>query len=206
MMNNFDPITFNMMLNMMNNMYPNQGYNMNNYNSYNNQNLMNFMINWMNANPILFQMYQNMNQMNQNMNQNMNEYANQNNNNSNKMKFIKVSPSEAQQSVSKKNMQNLNFDASSPFDNSPKTNIVFNTQKGHTTNIIASYNMKVKDLLLNYVQKLGLGPAVMGDSLFFLFNGSKLKLNEEKTIYDIGLHTGGHIVVLDVKEVIGAKA
>ena len=199
MMNNFDPITFNMMLNMMNNMYPNQGYNMNNYNSFNNQNLMNFMINWMNANPILFQMYQN-------MNQNMNQYVNPNNNNSNKMKFIKVSPSEAQQSVSKKNMQNMKFDASSPFDNSPKTNIVFNTQKGHTTNIIASYNMKVKDLLLTYVQKLGLGPAVMGDSLFFLFNGNKLKLNEEKTVYDVGLHNGGHIVVLDVKEVIGAKA
>ena len=206
MMNNFDPITFNMMLNMMNNMYPNQGYNMNNYNSYNNQNLMNFMINWMNANPILFQMYQNMNQMNQKMDQNINQYVNQNNNNSNKMKFIKVSPSEAQQSVSKKNMQNMKFDASSPFDNSPKTNIVFNTQKGHTTNIIASYNMKVKDLLLTYVQKLGLGPAVMGDSLFFLFNGNKLKLNEEKTVYDVGLHNGGHIVVLDVKEVIGAKA
>ena len=197
-MNNFDPITFNMMLNMMNNMYPNQGYNMNNYNSYNNQNLMNFMTIWMNNNPILFQLYQN-------MNQNMNQYLNQNNNNSNKMKFIKVSPSEAQQSLNKKNIQNMNFDASSPFDSSPKTNIVFNTQKGHTTNIIAPYHMKVKDLLLAYVQKLGLGPAVMGDSLFFLFNGNKLKLNEEKTIYDIGLHNGGHIVVLDVKEVIGAK-
>ena len=89
---------------------------------------------------------------------------------------------------------------------SPKTNIVLNTQKGHTTNIIASYNMKVKDLLLTYVQRLGLGPVVMGDSLFFLFNGNKLQLNEEKTVYDIGFHNGGHIVVLDVKGIIGAKA
>ena len=37
-MNNFDPITFNMMLNMMNNMFPSQGYNINDYNNYNNQN------------------------------------------------------------------------------------------------------------------------------------------------------------------------
>ena len=33
MQGNFDPMTFNMMLNMMNVMHPNMGYNSNNYNS-----------------------------------------------------------------------------------------------------------------------------------------------------------------------------
>ena len=193
--NNIDPLTFNMMLCMMNNMYPNMGYNMNNfnYNMLNTQNGMNLMTNWMNSNPNLFQTYQNMNQLN-NMNQNKN-----------RMNVVSVSNNEAKKGgIFNKNTGNLSFDASSPFDNSPKTNVVFNTQKGHTTNMIASYNMKIKDLLLNYVQRLGLGPGVMGDSLFFLFNGQKIDLNEERTVFDIGLQNGGHIVVLDVKEVIGA--
>ena len=193
--NNIDPVTFNMMLCMMNNMDPNMGYNMNNfnYNMLNTQNGMNLMTNWMNSNPNLFQTYQNMNQLN---NMNQNKY---------RMNVVSVSNNEAKKGgIFNKNMGNLSFDASSPFDNSPKTNVVFNTQKGHTTNMIASYNMKIKDLLLNYVQRLGLGPGVMGDSLFFLFNGQKIDLNEERTVFDIGLHNGGHIVVLDVKEVIGA--
>ena len=193
--NNIDPVTFNMMLCMMNNMYPNMGYNMNNfnYNMLNTQNGMNLMTNWMNSNPNLFQTYQNMNQMN---NINQNKF---------RMNVVRVSNNEAKKGgIFNNNTGNLSFDASSPFDNSPKANVVFNTQKGHTTNMIASYNMKIKDLLLNYVQRLGLGPGVMGDSLFFLFNGQKIDLNEERTVFDIGLHNGGHIVVLDVKEVIGA--
>ena len=204
--NNFNQNQFYMMLNMMNNMYPNMGYNMNNYNNLNNQLLMNQMLNWMNMNPNLMQLYNNMNQMNMNQ-MNMNQMnMNQNNTNQNKMNFIKVSPLEAKTRTNVlKNIPNINFDASSPLDNSPKTNIVFNTQKGQVTNLIASYNMKVKDLLLTYVIKLGLGPGVMGESLFFLFNGQKLNLNEEKTVYEIGLHNGGHIVVLDKKEVIGVK-
>ena len=209
--NNFNQNQFYMMLNMMNNMYPNMGYNMNNYNNLNNQLLMNQMLNWMNMNPNLMQLYNNMNQMNMNqmnMNQmNMNQMKmNQNNTNQNKMNFIKVSPLEAKTRTNiLKNIPNINFDASSPLDNSPKTNIVFNTQKGQVTNLIASHNMKVKDLLLTYVIKLGLGPGVMGESLFFLFNGQKLNLKEEKTVFEMGLHNGGHIVVLDKKEVIGAK-
>ena len=214
--NNFNQNQFYMMLNMMNNMYPNMGYNMNNYNNLNNQLLMNQMSNWMNMNPNLMQLYNNMNQMNMNqmnMNQmnmnkmNMNQMnINQKNSNQNKMNFIKVSPLEAKNRTNVlKNIPNINFDASSPFDNSPNANIVFNTQKGQVTNLIASYNMKVKDLLLTYVTKLGLGPGVMGESLFFLFNGQKLNFKEEKTVFEIGLHNGGHIVVLDKKEVIGAK-
>ena len=192
--NYMDPMTFNMMLNMMNVMHPNMGFNMNNYNynMMNNQNGMNLMMNWMNANPNLVQTYQNM--------------SNQVNNSQNKMNFVNVSRNEARSGgIFKNNMpNNISIDASSPYDNSPKVNIILNTMKGHKTNIIASYNMKVKDLLLLYVQKLGLGPAVMGDSLFFLFNGQKIDINEERTVYDLSLHNGGQIVVLDIKGVIGA--
>ena len=192
--NYIDPITFNMMLNMMNVMHPNMGFNMNkyNYNMMNNQNGMNLMKNWMNSNPNLFQTYTNM--------------SNQKSNNQNKMNFVNVSRNEARSGGVFNNYipNNISIDASSPFDDSPKVNVILNTMKGHKTNIIASYNMPVKDLLLLYVQKLGLGPAVMGDSLFFLFNGQKISVNEQRTVYDLGLHNGGQIVVLDIKGVIGA--
>ena len=59
MQGNFDPMTFNMMLNMMNVMHPNMGYNPNNFNNYNSASLMSMMMNWMNSNPLLLQMYNN---------------------------------------------------------------------------------------------------------------------------------------------------
>ena len=132
--------------------------------------------------------------------------SNQYKSNQNRMNFVNVSNNEARQGgIFNNNMLNISFDASSPFDNSPKVNVILNTMKGHKTTIIATYNMKVKDLLLQYVQKLGLGPNVMGDSLFFLFNGKKIDINEQGTVYDLGLHSGGQIVVLDIKGVIGAN-
>ena len=216
---NFDPMTFNMMLNMMNLMYPNMGYNTNNYNMYNNQFLMNFMMTWMRMNPNLFQMYQNMNQ-NNNMNQNYNMNQNNNmdnnlsqsfnNNNRNKMSLINVSNEELNQAkvtgggILPKNMPNNKTYDISPNDNSLKTNIAFKTQKGQTINIVCPYSMKIKDLLVKYVTRLGLGPNVMGDSLFFLFNGSKLNKNDDKTVGDLGLVAGSNIVVLDLKGVIGS--
>ena len=211
MPNNFDPMTFNMMLNMMNVMHPNMGYNQNNFNmNNNNQNLMNMMMNWMNMNPILYQMYQNM--MNQN-NNNMNQFNNNNNynfnDNDNRMNILTDSQSSINQAkvtgggILPKNIQGGNYDVS-PYDNSLKTNICFTTQKGQKMNIICPYNMKVRDLFIKYVQRLGLGPNVLGDSIFFLFNGSKINKNDNRSLGDLGLVAGSNIIVLDLKGVIGS--
>ena len=204
--NNYNPMNFYMMLNMMNLMYPNNGYNINNYNMYNKDYLNNLMINWMNMNPNLKIIYQNMVQ-NNNINQNYN--INQNMNNSNRMNSVNVSKSQFEQ-INKtgnvfKNISNkLTYDISSPFNINPKANIIFNTQKNQMINIIAPFDMKVKDLLSNFVQKLGLGIGVMEKSLFFLFNGFKIDINEEKNIVEYGLDKGGKIIVMDIKEVIGS--
>ena len=213
MPNNFDPMTFNMMLNMMNIMYPNMGYNQNNFNmNNNNQNLMNMMMNWMNMNPNLYQMYQNMmNQNNNNMNQfnNNNNYNNNFNDNDNRMNILTDSQSSINQAkvtgggILPKNIQGGNYDVS-PYDNSLKTNICFITQKGQKMNIICPYNMKVRDLFIKYVQRLGLGPNVLGDSIFFLFNGSKINKNDNRSVGDLGLVAGSNIIVLDLKGVIGS--
>ena len=207
----FDPMTFNVMLNMMNILYPNMGYNINNYNMNNQQILMNMMMNWMNTNPIILQMYNNVlsnyNNLNQNINNN-NKNINMNNN-VKRMNFVNVSKSDLEQikvngGVLNTNAANFNLDVTNPFDNSPKLNIIFMTQKHQRAAIIATYNMKIKDLLMKYVSKLGLGPNVMGNSIFFLFNGKQIDINEEQTIRDYGLKAGAIILVLDVKEVIGA--
>ena len=205
----FDPMIFNMMLNMMNIIHPNMGYNINNYNINNPQIIINIMRNWINMNPNLLQMYQNFNLNNNNINQNNINNNNNNNNKLNRMNFVKVSESELEKikvngGALGNSAANFSLDASDPNDNSPKINIVFITQKQQKANIVASINMKVKDLLLKYVNRLGLGPNVMNDSLFFLYNGSKIDLNEQKTIFEFGLDTGKTIMVLDIKEVIGA--
>ena len=196
MNNNFDPNLFNMMLNMMNVMFPNMGYNMNNYNMNNYQNLMNIIMN----NQMLLQMYQNM--------QN-NMIQNQNNNFNNRMNFINVNQNQMNQNqvsggALRNNNANFSYNVASPSNSSPVTNIIFTTMKEQKVNIVAPIDMKVKDLLFKYVTKLGLGPNVMGTSLFFLFNGKKINLNEEKTIHNLGLENA-HIIVLDPKEVIGSS-
>jgi len=196
MNNNFDPNLFNMMLNMMNVMFPNMGYNMNNYNMNNYQNLMNIIMN----NQMLLQMYQNM--------QN-NMIQNQNNNFNNRMNFINVNQNQMNQNqvsggALRNNNANFSLNVASPSNSSPVTNIIFTTMKEQKANIVAPIDMKVKDLLFKYVTKLGLGPNVMGTSLFFLFNGKKINLNEEKTIHNLGLENA-YIIVLGPKEVIGSS-
>ena len=206
---NMNPMTFNAMLNMMNQLYPNMGYNMNNFNMYNNQFLNYLMMNWMLMNPSLIQTYNNLNQNNQ---FNMNQFNQFNNNNQNRkgMSCISVSQEDLNQAkvngggLISSNFQNINCDFSSPYDNTPKVNVTFKTQKDQKMNIICSSNLKIKDLLLKYINRLGLGPGVIGSSIFFLFNGAKLDINENRTVGEMGMTSGTTVVVLDIRGVIGS--
>ena len=204
MQGNFDQSIFNMMLNMMNNYYPNMGNNSFNYNNniYNNQILMNMMMNWINMNPNLLQMYNNMIQNNNNLNQNDNN-MNQNN-------YMKVVNSDINQIkvnggglLLPKNLINKNYDLTNGI-NEPKTNVTFITQKGNKIVIAAPDNMKIKDLLVQYILRIGLGPSVIGDSIFFVFNGLRIDQNEEQTVKNFFWQGSGQIVVLDTKNIIGA--
>ena len=71
-------------------------------------------------------------------------------------------------------------------------------------NIVCPINMKIKDLFVQYAIRLGLGPNVLGDSLFFLFNGAKISKNDNRTVFQLGLSAGSNIIVLDLKGVIGS--
>ena len=194
MQGNIDPMTFNMMLNMMNVMHPNMGYNSNNYN-YNMNNSadsMNMMMNWMNMNPVLLQMYNNMLQNNININFNNNNNFNFNN-------------------QTNANDQGINTNAPSTcYDlsqnsNELKSNIVFINQAGKKIMMICPYSLKVKDLLCQYVSRMGLSNSVIGNGLFFVYNGLKINENEEKNISEYFLKGIPNILVLDTKNILGAK-
>jgi len=214
--NNFNPMLFNMILHLMNNIYPNMGYNTTNYNMNNPQYNMNLMMNWMNMNPIIFQMYQMM--LNQFINNNNtiinnnknNNYINNSFNNNNKMNLIRVSEQDLNQAkvtgggVISNNIPNNTIFDISPFDKNIKINIAFTTQKGQKVNVITPVNVRMKDLFVKYITRLGLGPNVLGQSIFFLFNGSKIKVDDNSTVAEIGLVDGSNIIVLDLKGVIGS--
>ena len=198
MQGNIDPMTFNMMLNMMNVMHPNMGYNSNNYN-YNMNNStdsMNMMMNWMNMNPVILQMYNN------NMFQNNNIPQNYNNNN------INLNNSNNGQS----NINGGVNDIQNTFDlsknsNEQKFNVVFIHQTGKKVMMICPYSLIVKDLLLKYISRVGLSDYVIGKEIFFIYNGLKIDEKEEKKIgqyfFPGMLQT---ILVVDTKNIIGAKS
>ena len=210
---NFNPYVFNMMLNMMNMMHPTMGFNQMNYNNnnYNNQDLWNMMNNWMNNNPALFQIYNNMNNMN-NMNQfnnNNNQFNfNQNNNNMNQFNNTGLSFSNNEQIKVDGGGQNSNNLQGNEINlcqnnNELKTNVIFITQKGKKMIIIAPVSMKMKELLVQYVVRNGLGPKVLEGNIFFIYNGLRIDHNEEKSVGEF-IKNLGVIVVLDKQNLIGA--
>ena len=43
----------------------------------------------------------------------------------------------------------------------------------------------------------------MGKYIYFLFNGGRLKINEQKTISNFGFKTGDFIIVIDPSNLLG---
>ena len=186
MQGNFDPITFNMMLNMMNVMHPNMGYNQNNFNNYNSAALMNLMMNWMNSNPLLLQMYNN------NMFQNNNMNFNNNNNQ------INVNGGGLNNNVP-------NNYAVSQNSNELQCNVAFITQAGKKIMMSCPYSMKLKDFLLKYTSRMGISGSIIGKDIFFIYNGLKIDENAEESIGHFLKGTTNPIfLVLDTKNILGA--
>ena len=96
-----------------------------------------------------------------------------------------------------------------PFANYPgdRINIIFQTPKGHKTTISAPLYVTVHEVLVQYIRKLGLGPAVLYDGFYFLFNGAKLSVRDEKKLVSDLSSIGQfnlNVIVLDTKNLIGA--
>ena len=212
---NFDPYTFNMMLNMMNMIHSTMGFNQMNYNNnnYNNQDLWNMMNIQMNNNHALVQVYNNMNQFNNNMNQfnnNMNQFNfNQNNTNMNQFNNSGFSHSNNEEIKVDGGAKNSNELQGGKFnlcqnDNELRRNLVFTTQKGQKMTITTPSSMKVKDLLVQYVLKNGLGPRVINGNIFFIYNGLRIDQNEDKSVGEFFIGDFVNIIVMDTKNILGA--
>jgi hypothetical protein len=85
-----------------------------------------------------------------------------------------------------------------------KINIFFQNSSGTKVNVLSPSDITVKDLLLKYVSKLGLGENVIDSAIYFLFSGARLKKDNEKKIYELGMMNGAIIIVIDRNALIGA--
>ena len=156
-----------------------------------------------------FNYYNNMginNSMNMNMFNLMMFYLQQNmiQNNNNNNRIIPVMPdnniSKSQVLPRKKN----EFFDPYPGTSGEKINLFFETPAGHKVNMLVPVDAKMKDILVQYVLKLNLGPNVIDNSIYFLYGGKKIKKNENRKVSDMNILNGAIVIVIDKKGVMGA--
>ena len=146
------------------------------------------------------------NSMNMNMFNLMMFYLQQNmiQNNNNNNRIIPVMPdnniSKSQVLPRKKN----EFFDPYPGTSGEKINLFFETPAGHKVNMLVPVDAKMKDILVQYVLKLNLGPNVIDNSIYFLYGGKKIKKNENRTVRDMNILNGAIVIVIDKKGVMGA--
>ena len=51
-----------------------------------------------------------------------------------------------------------------------------------------------------------ISPDLLGKNIFFLFNGYRIRINEEKDLISYGLESGCTIIILDTKNIIGGNS
>ena len=197
-MNNFNQMNMNMNMNMnnpnfnqMNMNYPmninNPNFNqmnMNNCNQMNmNMNMMNFMMNYM----TLYNLF------------------NKNQNNIYNMEMMRKSKTQVGSKKSlprdKGTISHMLF----PQNNGPRYNIDFQTPAGFKVLMSVPINAKIGEILLEYLSVVGLGPNVLEEGIYFLFNGNKIKQSDYNiTASNFGINALTHIIVIDTKNLIGA--
>ena len=82
-------------------------------------------------------------------------------------------------------------------------NIMFDSANGSKINFAVPVNIKAKDLLLAYANKIGKDLKDLREKFVFMFNDCKISINEEKDLISFGLENYSKIRVYDVVNVIG---
>ena len=188
-LSNINPMTFQLMLNFM--LMMNPSLNVNNQN-----NLNNMMTNFMSNNPFVYQLF--MNQQNNNMNFN---------NNNNKINVLNET-SEKIKNASKKGgilPRNGNINNNDPFFGNPNRRIfiMFISGTGMKIPINAPINISLHELFVAFIHKVNLDESVLGKYIYFLFNGGKLNINEQKSISSLGFKDADLIIVIDTSNLLG---
>ena len=178
----------------------NQGNLMNqfNYQNYINQdNPMNQMINMLRNNPELLKQFNEMITK---------DNINYNNNFFDEDYIENASQGNIPRRIFKQKKENNKTYSAGTNDNfSLKINIKFSFSAGNTVNLIVPTNMKVKDLFISFITKMGFDKDILKEEIYFLFDGLKMDINEEKTIEEKRLIDNSIILVIDSKESEGQK-
>ena len=204
--------SMNMNNNMNNNMNIYNSMNMNNMNNMinnNNMGMNNMINNNMGMNALNNPMQMQINMMLQNFYNQMLQLQTMKFNNQMNMMQYSVKNDEKPTDRLPTNYQNVTTD---PFANHPgqRANLIFQTAKGFKVTIIAPLDVTVLEVLVEYIKKVGLGPAALYDGFVFLFNGAKINLNDKnklvKELISLGNVQQNHvvIVVVDTKNLIGS--
>ena len=84
-------------------------------------------------------------------------------------------------------------------------NVCFEISSGQKFNEKASKRMKFKDLYINFVTRFGFKKDIIENKdILFLFNGTKVDINQNKILREMGIENNSKILVLDLKGLIGA--
>jgi hypothetical protein len=97
-----------------------------------------------------------------------------------------------------------NFNSNDALDpNQNIINITFKVSTGHQANMAVNGNIKIKQLIKMYVNKLNLSESVIGKDIMFIYNGQQLNPKSEDDVNST-FSNGGLISVYDVNNIIGA--
>ena len=90
-------------------------------------------------------------------------------------------------------------------NNCPKRNIKFSFSNGSSVMMTVPIDIKVKDLIIAFINQIGFNTSILDKDIYFLFNGSKIDINEEKTLEQMQIFDPSIILVIDTRGVLGAK-
>ena len=86
-----------------------------------------------------------------------------------------------------------------------RINIIFETGTGLKLNFATPLSVSVKDLLRQFIIRVGVSETLLGKKIFFIINGHKIPINEEISCQDFfGKINQVKIIVLDGSNIIGA--
>ena len=175
-------------------------------------------------------MFNNMNNMNNNMSNNMNNMNNMNNNMSNNMNNMNnmnnnMNNNHKNNQSNFTNNDNFNVDNDinngpppesiletstisniDPFENSSnyrKINIIFETGKGRRIPIIAPEDITIEQLFEGFFKKIGILSQEIKKNILFLVNGERINLYEQKSLKENGFKNVVKIIVVDEQNILG---
>ncbi len=66
-------------------------------------------------------------------------------------------------------------------------------------------NISVHDLFVAFIRRMNLDESVLGKYIYFLNNGAKIKINEQKSIRNYGFNDADIILVIDTSNLLGGN-